>query len=77
MELIIIMEGGIIQNVLSPDPEELKNLQLTVVDYDAEGVNEDVLSQVQQSDGSWEDAIIFKPAVEQLELLPFVTRAKE
>ena len=77
MELVIIMDGGIIQNVLSPDPEELKNLQLTVVDYDTEDIHEDVLSQVRQSDGSWEDAIIFKPAIEQLDLMPFVTRAKE
>lgn len=77
MELVIIMDGGIIQNVLSPNPEALKDLKLTVVDYDVEGCSPDTLSEVKQSDGRWEDAFIFNPAIEQLELLPFVTRDKE
>lgn len=77
MELFIIMDGGTIQNVLSPNPEALKDLKLTVVDYDVEGCSYDTLSEVKQFDGRWEDAFIFAPAIEQLELLPFVTRDKE
>lgn len=77
MELVIIMDGGVIQNVLSPNPEALKDLKLTVVDYDVEGCSPDTLSEVKQFDGRWEDAFIFTPAIEQLELLPFVTRDKE
>ena len=77
MELFIIMDGGIIQNVLSPDPEKLKDLKLTIVDYDVEGCEPDVLEQVQQYDGKWEDACIFTPTIEQLEPIPFNTRTKE
>lgn len=76
MELVIIMDGGGIQ-VLSPNPEALKDLKLTVVDYDVQGCSHDTLSEVKQSDGRWEDAFIFTPEIEQLELLPFVTRDKE
>lgn len=77
MELVIIMGGGIIQDVLSPEPEKLKDLRITIVDYDVEGCEPDVLEQVQQSDGKWEDACIFTPTIEQLELIPFNTRTKE
>lgn len=77
MELVIIMDGGIIQEVLSPNPEALKDLKLTIVDYDVEECSDDTLSQVKQSNGGWQDAFIFNPSIEQLELLPFVTRDKE
>ena len=77
MEVFIIMDGGIIQEVLSPNPENLKNLKITIVDYDVEGCEPDVLQQVQQSNGKWEDACIFTPTIEQLELISFNTRTKE
>ena len=77
MELIIIMDGGIIQEVLSPEPEKLKDLKITVVDYDVEDCEPDVLEQVQQSNGEWEDAFTFTPVIERLQLIPFNIRPKE
>lgn len=78
MELIIIMGGGVIQSVLSPNPEALKAVSITIIDYDVEDVSPDCIDkEVQQSSGEWVEAFVWKPVPEQLELNPLNIRDKE
>jgi len=48
----IILEGGLVQCVVSDRPDDIQPMNLMVLDYDTEGADEDELLQVPQKDGS-------------------------
>ena len=48
----VIIEGGLVQSVVSTAPEQLSNLDLVILDYDVEGADADELLHVPQGDGA-------------------------
>lgn len=52
MKIVIIMDGGLIQDVIT-DQEEAEVL---IIDYDIEGADEDDLKSTQSSDGTVDKA---------------------
>jgi len=58
MQIIITMDGGVIQDVTA-DAE----VDLTVIDYDTEGVDADRLTTMQHENGWGSSAVVFDPGV--------------
>jgi len=54
--IAIIMEGGLIQNILSDE-----EVDITIVDYDTEGAEEEDLTEVRKYDGTSVEAFIGYP----------------
>ena len=54
--IAIIMEGGIIQNILADE-----EVYITIVDYDTEDAEEEDLTEVPQNDGTSVEAFIGYP----------------
>ena len=54
--IAIIMEGGIIQNILTDE-----EVDITIVDYDIEDAEEEDLTEVPQNDGTSVEAFIGYP----------------
>ncbi|HEY6874194.1 MAG TPA: hypothetical protein VI298_15830 [Geobacteraceae bacterium] len=48
----VILEGGLVQCVVSDRPNAIQPMNLMVLDYDTEGADEEELLQVPQKDGS-------------------------
>lgn len=48
----VILEGGLVQCVVSDRPKDIQPMNLMVLDYDTEGADEEELLQVSQKDGS-------------------------
>ncbi len=48
----VILEGGLVQCVVSDRPSDIPPMNLMVIDYDTEGADEEELLQVPQKDGS-------------------------
>jgi hypothetical protein len=61
-EVVIICDGGLIQDVLSNT-----DVKITVIDYDLESYDENCLTDIPQSDGSKEKAYVY---LTQAELNP-------
>ena len=53
----IILEGGLVQSVVSTAPEHLPDLDLVILDYDVEGADADELLHVPQGDGATAQAV--------------------
>jgi hypothetical protein len=64
MRLAIIVEGGVVQNVVQENPENPVLEDLILIDYDSEGVDAEELSLVRQDDRTWSEAIVSHPIVE-------------
>jgi len=58
-DIIVTLEGGLVQGV-SVEDETLRGMlgQALVIDYDTEGVGHDEVVDVDQGDGSTEDAVV-------------------
>lgn len=54
--LTLILEGGMIQNILSPDPDRFGGLEVTSIDYDCDGASDP--AEVLQGDGTWVKAVV-------------------
>lgn len=63
--LAIVVEGGIIQSLVSNVPEAYSGHKLLVIDYDDEGTPEEELTDVPQADGSMADAICHMEEVDK------------
>ena len=48
----VILEGGLVQSIVSDRPGDIQPMNLMVLDYDTEGADEEELLQVPQKDGS-------------------------
>ena len=57
--IAIIMEGKLIQNILTD-----KEVDITIVDYDIEGAEEDDLLEIQQNDGTSVEVFICYPHID-------------
>lgn len=66
MRIAVILEGGLVQSVVTDRPNLLPpDLEVLVIDYDTDGADPDDLSHVPQSDGSLSAAIIHHPTLER------------
>lgn len=59
IQVVVVMDGGLIQNVVGTHA-----VRLNVVDYDTEGADEDGLAEIPQGDGSTVEAYCFSHEVE-------------
>ncbi|MDD2310869.1 MAG: hypothetical protein PHH91_14935 [Desulfuromonadaceae bacterium] len=53
----VILEGGLVQSVVSNAPERISDLDLIILDYDVEGFEEECLLNVPQSSGEIAHAV--------------------
>lgn len=61
VRLAVIVEGGVVQGVVADDPKALKNVEVYVVDYDAEG---DVAAlDIPQGDGTTQRGHVWREEV--------------
>jgi len=60
IRLAVVMEGGLVQAVVSNKPE---NLSVVTIDYETDGCDEIEVTQVKQSDGSYSDAICINECI--------------
>ncbi len=61
-KIVVVMEGGLVQSVLSTEPVEV-----AIVDYDAEGADAEDLKSVPQGNGKVANAV---GHVEEAEITP-------
>ncbi|CCG43218.1 hypothetical protein [Magnetospirillum molischianum] len=66
--LAIVIEGGVVQAVVSDAPETLGGLDIAVIDYDTDGMDDDQIVQVIQSDGSTASADVTHPSITKAEI---------
>jgi hypothetical protein len=52
-KIVVVMEGGLLQCVLSTEPVEI-----AVIDYDTEGADLEGIKPIPQSDGKFADAYV-------------------
>ena len=62
MQLVIVMEGGIVQAVITDQPEAAP--AVAVIDYDTDGYESEELCSITQSDGSESKALVVEHYVE-------------
>ncbi|MNP09310.1 hypothetical protein D3C76_1014120 [compost metagenome] len=58
-KIVIVLEGGLVQNIVAEEPVEV-----LVIDYDAEGADEDEITAVPQDNGGTADAVLSLREVE-------------
>ncbi|BAU49607.1 hypothetical protein SVA_3059 [Sulfurifustis variabilis] len=52
----VVLEGGIVQSVVADRPEDI---EVAVIDYDADGCDESEIARLTQPDGSTSDAWVY------------------
>lgn len=52
----VVLEGGIVQSVVADRPEDI---EVAVIDYDADGCDESKIVRLTQPDGSTSDAWVY------------------
>lgn len=63
LKLCIVMEGGVIQSILSDDPRAGDLLDAVIIDYDTDGALPSEVGYVLQGDGSYSDAFVSRLCV--------------
>jgi hypothetical protein len=65
--LIVILEGGLVQTIVSTDPRAVTAAiyDIVVVDYDTDGLGRDEIGAVEQADGTFTEAHVSHRGVEQ------------
>ena len=53
----VILEGGLVQSIVSNAPEQVPDMDVIILDYDVEGIEEECLLKVPQSSGDIADAV--------------------
>jgi len=66
-KFIVVLEGELIQCVVSHDPNFVGK-EFLVVDYDTDGADESELRPICQGDGTISDAIVWGDNVNQAEI---------
>lgn len=66
----IVLEGGMVASIVSDDPAALSNAvhSIVVIDYDTDGTEPAELTPIPQSDGSYANAIVHEPGIEQAKI---------
>ncbi len=60
----VVVEGGMIQSVVSDNPLALAAVDVVVIDYDTDDADETTLYQVRQGDGSLSTAHVHAEAID-------------
>lgn len=63
--LAVVLQGGLVQAIVSNHPELMKGWNVLVIDYDTEGAEEGEIFQVPQEDGTISKALARFEAVEE------------
>lgn len=63
MRLCVVIEGGLVQTVLSDDPRASSAVDVMVVDYETDGAADAEVCHVLQGDGSYSEAFVVNHAV--------------
>jgi hypothetical protein len=58
----VVLEGGIVQSVVADRPEDI---EVAVIDYDADGCDESEIVRLTQPDGSTSDAWVYDCVAER------------
>ena len=64
MSILVHVEGGLVQAVVSDDPAMIGK-RFVVIDYDTEGADTDECSMIEQGDGTMADAIVWEGEITQ------------
>ena len=62
-KLYIIVDSGCVSSVRSENPERFEDVEVVVVDYDIQGLDEIHLSEVDQGDGYTLPAAVWRERV--------------
>ena len=66
MKMAIIIEGGLVQSIVTDDLENFPEFEdIMVIDYDSQGFEPDEISLVPQSDGGVAEALVGHLCVEE------------
>lgn len=60
IKVVVVMDGGVVQNILT----DSANVQVVLVDYDAESYERQILSEVKQGNGGTASAYVAKQSPE-------------
>ena len=63
--LIIVLQGGLVQDVVSDNPAFFDKVNITVIDYDTDNAEADDTVEVEQEDGSYGEAFVSERSVSQ------------
>lgn len=63
--LAVVLQGGLVQAIVSNHPELMKGWNILVIDYDTEGAEEGEIFEVPQEDGAMAKALARFEAVEE------------
>ena len=63
-KLFVALEGGMVTCVCSDQPKRFGGIEVVIVDYDADGAEEDELTPVRQKDGSAEPCLAIVNALQ-------------
>lgn len=55
--VVVVLEGGLVQSIVSNAPEQIPDMDVIVLDYDVEGFDEERLLKVPQSSGEIAHAV--------------------
>lgn len=66
-KLAVIVEGGVVQAIVSDGP--LTGMDVTIIDYDAEGVDAEALTPIDQGGGSTMDALVRTETITKAEVV--------
>lgn len=68
-KIIIAVEGGLVSAVVSHDPSMI-GIEVAIIDYDTDGADDAEVSNVEQKDGSFSEAIVRLDTIEQATIKP-------
>jgi len=57
-KIAIIIEGGVVQDIVSDDPKSFDQHEIVLIDYDVDGSDPNELFLVPQDDGTVAEAIV-------------------
>ncbi len=67
-KIAVVLQAGFISDIVSDTPELFSDIDFIVIDYDCEGVEEEALTDIPQSDEETSKAIISIHKVEKAKI---------
>jgi hypothetical protein len=62
--LVVVLEGGLVQSVISDDPTLAASCEIAVIDYDAENLDPEDITEIRQGDGSVSQAFVHRENID-------------
>jgi hypothetical protein len=66
--IYVVVEGGFVTDVCSPDPNALNDVEVVIVNYDIDGEDIARLKPISQGDGTTVDAVVEFREIERAEI---------